>query len=220
MTFRNCLVLRSSKLLVTCTACCGTAPNNLKTRNLISSAGSFKCSGYLHAIVVWKEGDNTFIGNSPVSKFNIDNIEGKQLNDEGIYLTVSPNVGICMNMNNVFIKGPEPTYYALDSNLSKTTMAEEIECLEGISKSSTHPCIVKYHGCKVEGRLVLGICLKKCPHSLNDAVDKGMAFNVNGFIQKFKQGLKLIHKVGNIMAIDNGESKITDFDSSRNSNYE
>ncbi|KAI9473326.1 hypothetical protein BX667DRAFT_538382 [Coemansia mojavensis] len=101
-------------------------------------------------------------------------------------------------------------------------MAEEIECLEGISKSSTHPCIVKYHGCKVEGRLVLGICLKKCPHSLNDAVDKGMAFNVNGFIQKFKQGLKLIHKVGyvhadihssNIMAIDNGESKITNFDS-------
>ncbi|KAJ2852121.1 hypothetical protein IWW36_000500 [Coemansia brasiliensis] len=186
-------------------------------RELVSSVESFNSDGYTHTAVVWKEGDTMFIGTTLDSEFDINTIKGNKLNDEDVYPPVNSQMRKCTDIADFYIKAPELAYYDINPDLTKTLMISEIECLEEISKSGTHPYVVQYHGCQIRDGLIVGICLEKCLYTLDDAIDMGLVIDVDAFIHKVKLGLEFIHNAGyvhddihsgNIMVMENGDPKL------------
>ncbi|KAJ2450842.1 hypothetical protein EV183_004018, partial [Coemansia sp. RSA 2336] len=190
-------------------------------RQLVISAETYIFPTYLYTTVVWKEDDAFFIGKAQRG-FDLDTVEGKKINNEDIFPPASSGIRICADAIDMFVKVPCLLHYDGSPETIKIPVLQEIECFEKIGKFGTSPYVVQYNGCQVRNGLAVGICLEKCPHKLDDAIDKGLITDVNAFIDKVKQGLEFIHSAGyihddinntNVMVMENGDPKIIDFDS-------
>jgi serine/threonine protein kinase len=182
---------------------------------------------FTHYAIVWKEGGNFHYVQHPERKFDLDALE-RPPPIPASYYTGSWDSGLTQAPNplptDAFVKTPSLLPYEPGAPSIGGQIIAEAQVLE-ILRINPHPNICTYYGCIREGDSVTGLCLKRYPRTLSDAVyDRSIKDENtrNKVLYEIAAGIEHLHSLGlihndinpsNIMLDEDNNAIIIDFDS-------